>query len=79
MRRIERLKTGWTVKSAGMWSNAGGVAKQTAVDEAPVGSMVLDMWLTTSLPAVPVARVAETAPDATRAVAFQQRRAVVAL
>jgi hypothetical protein len=32
MGRFERLKTGWTVKSAGMWSNAGGVAKQTAVD-----------------------------------------------
>jgi hypothetical protein len=79
MGRIERLKKGWTVHSAEIWNDAGGVAKKTEVDGAPVGSMVLDMWLTTSLSAVPLARLAETAPDATRAVAFQQRQAVAEL
>jgi hypothetical protein len=43
MSRIERLaRKGWAVKSAGMLSNAGGVAKKTEDDEARVGSMVLE-------------------------------------
>ena len=33
---------GWAVKSAGMSSDAGGVAKKTEDDEARVGSMVLE-------------------------------------
>jgi hypothetical protein len=72
-------KKGWAMKSAGMLSNGGGVSKKSEVDEAHVGSMVPDMWLTTLLSAVGVARAAETKPNAPRALARQPRRRAVPL
>jgi hypothetical protein len=46
----------WAVESAGVSSDAGGVTKKTEVDESRVGP---EMWLTTLLSTVGVARVAD--------------------